>query len=98
MKLPKKTFDTKFKTQHGRCYYCGANLHFCKIEVDHKIPFSKSRDGRNTNLCLACSFCNNMKSDMSQREFHELMKIKHPDKLIRGMFYYQFINIGPYYE
>lgn len=98
MKLPRGTFKKFFEQQHGRCYYCGTNLHLCNIQVDHKKPFSKSRDGRNTNLCLSCDFCNSLKSDKSQSEFHQIMIEKHPDKLIRGMFYYQFINIGKYYE
>lgn len=98
MKLPPRTYQEKFNQQHGRCYYCGTNLNFCKVEIDHKVPFSLSRDGRKSNLCLTCSTCNRMKSNMSQREFHEVMMNRHPAKLIRGMFYYQFINIGKYYE
>ncbi len=93
MTLPRTTFNKKFNTQHGRCLYCGCNLNNCRIEIDHKIPFSKSKDGRNSNLWLVCYDCNRQKSDKYIYEFKIFIDENHPEKLIRGMFYFEFIGI-----
>lgn len=93
MKLPDRTFKEKMKIQRNRCFYCGEPLTNNKIEVDHKVPFSKSKDGRKSNLWLTCFHCNRIKSDKYIHEFKELCNNKYPEKLIRGLFYFQFINI-----
>jgi len=91
MKLPKRTLKEKFNRQHGRCYYCGCDL--IKFEIDHILPFSKYRNGTKNNLCLACLDCNHLKSDKELIEFKEILIKKYPYKLIRGMFYFEFIGI-----
>jgi len=91
MKLPKKTLNEKMKRQHGRCYYCGTDL--IKFEIDHILPFSKYRNGKNENLCLTCIECNRMKGDKELTEFKDILLGLFPYKLIRGMFYFEFIRI-----
>lgn len=93
MKLANRTFKKYFDKQHGRCYYCGYDLRLVKIEIDHIKPFSKSKDGTNKNLCLSCSLCNRMKSNLELYEFKQILSNKYPDRLIRGDFYFEFIRI-----
>ena len=97
MKLPKGTFKKHYARQRGRCYYCGESLITGNIEIDHIIPFSKSKDGTNKNICLTCVFCNRTKSDKNLYEFYHILKSSYPEKLIRNLFYFNFINI-PYYD
>lgn len=93
MNIGKRTFEEKFTNQHGRCYYCGEDLYSSKIEVDHIRPFSKYKDGRTVNLCLACYDCNRLKSDLDMIEFKLLVLRSYPYKLIRGFFYFEFIRL-----
>lgn len=95
MKLPPRTYSKKFNEQHGRCFYCGHLLSNGNIEIDHIIPFSISKNGQIANLCLSCGPCNRLKSHKSLNEFRNLILELMPEKLIRGMFYYEFINIYP---
>lgn len=89
MKLPPRTFKKKYEQQHGRCFYCAVLLSDVKFEIDHIIPYSKSRNGQVKNLCLACFDCNRAKSNKTLEDFKRLIQ----EKLIRGMFYFEFINI-----
>lgn len=93
MALSKKTFTEYITRQHGRCYYCGNILTEGFIHIDHINPFSKSKDGSKTNLCIACSHCNLLKSDLSIEKFYLKVIVKFPEKLIRGMFYFQFLGL-----
>ncbi len=92
MKLPNRTFLRKLKEQHYRCFYCGDLLNK-NIEIDHINPFSISRDGTNNNLCLCCYRCNREKSDKDLISYKQYISMNYPERLIRGMFYFQFINI-----
>ena len=94
MSLPKSTTKKKLKEQHGRCYYCGCFLEYVKIETDHIIPKSKGGSSCVSNFCLACKWCNRLKSDMLVREFYKLISEQYPNKLIRGYFYFEFLGLG----
>ena len=91
MKLGKRVLKHKMDRQHGKCYYCGCDL--IKFEIDHILPFSKYRNGKTENLCLACYGCNHLKSDKELLEFKQILIDRYPYKLIRGMFYFEFIGI-----
>jgi CRISPR/Cas system Type II protein with McrA/HNH and RuvC-like nuclease domain len=93
MKLSRKTFNEYFEKQHGRCYYCGNKLEKGFIHIDHINPFSKSRDGRKTNMCIACKHCNLLKSDLNIDDFYKKIVSRFPEKLIKNMFYFQFLRI-----
>lgn len=94
MKLPDRTYNEKWKSQHGRCFYCGVDLKsIANIEIDHIIPFSISKDGSKSNLCLCCKHCNRLKSNLLPEKFKEVVVESYPSKLIRGLFYYEFLDI-----
>lgn len=90
MQLSKRALIEKMNKQHGKCYYCGADL--IKFEIDHILPFSKYKNGTISNLCLSCPECNRLKSDKELVEFKDILLKHYPYKLIRGMFYFEFIN------
>ena len=91
MKLPIKTEVKLYNRQHGRCYYCGEQLG--SWEIDHILPFSKYKNGEVENLCLTCFECNHLKSKKELDEFKIFIEKNYPHKLIRGLFYFQFLEI-----
>ena len=58
-----------FNHSNGKCVYCGAKA----TEIDHVIP--KSSGGTNSvhNLVASCKSCNQMKSNLSLKEFGKLV-------------------------
>lgn len=59
---------------HGRCVYCGVNVHVRPgkplpdtATQDHFIPRSKGGHGGKGNLVLACNACNQAKGDLDPR-------------------------------
>ena len=61
--------------KHDRtCVYCGASN--VPLEVEHLIPRSKGGSDRISNLAIACTSCNQKKSNKSLEEF-----VKNPSKL-----------------
>ena len=65
----KKLRDFIFSRSNGKCSYCGAKAE----EIDHII--SRSNGGTNStyNLVAACKSCNQMKSNLSLKEFGKLV-------------------------
>lgn len=85
----------KMKEQHWRCFYCATPLFDIPTEVDHIIARSLGGDGTTANQCITCRQCNRTKGSRTLPEFKRYVELKSPEKLIRGMFYYEFINIYP---
>lgn len=95
MKLAERTFNKKVAKQHGRCFYCGELLSQGPIEIDHILPFSTHKNGQVNNLCLCCKSCNRLKGNKSLLEFKWEVERRCPVRLVRGMFYYEFLNLYP---
>jgi CRISPR/Cas system Type II protein with McrA/HNH and RuvC-like nuclease domain len=91
MKLPKGTLLHMIKRQKGKCYYCGDDL--IKFEIDHIFPFSKYKNGCNSNLCLACPDCNKVKKVLEPWNFWDLCLREYPEKLKDGEFYYERMKL-----
>ena len=58
-----------FSKTKGKCSYCGAKAE----EIDHIIPKSKGGTNSTYNLTPACRACNQMKSNLSLKEFGKKM-------------------------
>jgi len=58
-----------FSRSNGKCVYCGAKAE----EIDHVIPKSKGGTNSTYNLVASCKNCNQMKSNLSLKEFGKLM-------------------------
>ena len=67
--------DALYKTQGGKCMYCGRKVARDLFDVDHKTPFSRGGSDRLSNLQLLCRTCNTRKGDMSDGEFRKRYKL-----------------------
>lgn len=54
-----------FSRSNGKCVYCGAQAE----EIDHVIPRAKGGTNSVYNLVASCRACNQMKSNLSLKEF-----------------------------
>ena len=54
-----------FSRSNGKCVYCGAQAE----EIDHVIPRAKGGTNSVYNLAASCKACNQMKSNLSLKEF-----------------------------
>jgi len=66
----------------GHCAYCGRELEYRQMNVDHAIPLRSCGKDELENMLLACRSCNNYKSSMSIEELREMIE-KMPDTLMR---------------
>ena len=58
-----------FSKTNGRCSYCGAKAE----EIDHVIPRSSGGTNSVHNLVASCRACNQMKSNLSLKDFGKLV-------------------------
>lgn len=73
-KMPRKQVgkaeqEALFRSQDGRCNYCGRKLGMNYLHVDHKVPLARGGSIRLSNLQLLCSPCNTRKGGMTDGEF-----------------------------
>ncbi len=64
-----------YKSQNGRCFYCGCKLDKNDFHLDHIIP--KSRGGTSQgidNYVASCPDCNLLKSNRSVDEFRKYLE------------------------
>lgn len=62
---------------NGHCAYCGTELEYKEMEVDHIVPIAEwGEDNRMINLNPSCKLCNNFKRDKPLCDFRaELINI-----------------------
>ena len=58
-----------FSRSNGKCVYCGAKA----TEIDHVIPRSSGGTNSIYNLVASCKSCNQMKSNLTLKDFGKLM-------------------------
>ena len=58
-----------FSRSNGKCVYCGAQAE----EIDHVIPRAKGGTNSSYNLVASCKTCNQMKSNLSLKDFGKLV-------------------------
>ena len=58
-----------FNRSYGKCVYCGAKA----TEIDHVIPRSSGGTNSVHNLVASCKACNQMKSNLSLKDFGKKM-------------------------
>ena len=50
-----------YKMYDGRCAYCGAQITFRGMQIDHKIPLAINGEDTKENMLPACRTCRRIK-------------------------------------
>ena len=61
------------KTSTGTCWYCGLQVGFKNLTMDHVIPLSRGGRSTKDNLVPCCKACNNKKKSSLPVEWDEYM-------------------------
>ena len=61
------------KTSAGTCWYCGLQVGFKNLTMDHVIPLSRGGRSTKDNLVPCCKECNNKKKSSLPVEWDEYM-------------------------
>lgn len=84
-KLKKQERIDVYSKLNGHCAYCGCELEFKNMHIDHVIPLNGWKEkGTDTidNMLPACRSCNCYKNHMPLESFRSLVE-KMPDTLMR---------------
>lgn len=77
-KLTKDERMAVYEKTNGHCAYCGCELEYKDMQVDHVIPINGwSEQGSDTldNMLPACRSCNHYKSRSTLEGFRKMWKI-----------------------
>lgn len=95
--IPKKTRISLFEKYNHRCAYCGCELEYKDMQVDHVASVYANTDINNLmtekemysddNLLPACRQCNFYKSTMSVEEFRKRLSTTLIDNLRKDFNY-----------
>jgi len=61
------------KTSTGTCWYCGEQVGFKNLTMDHVIPLARGGRSTKDNLVPCCKECNNKKKNSLPVEWDEYM-------------------------
>jgi 5-methylcytosine-specific restriction enzyme A len=70
----RKTRWWQQKTASGKCYYCGRQVGFANLTMDHVIPLSRGGASTRDNLVPCCKECNNKKKHSLTVEWEEYLR------------------------
>lgn len=86
MAIAKAVRERTYQKFGGRCAYCGNNIEYKNMQVDHYLPQCKEKYYRKRckkdvhaeeNLMPACRRCNHYKRARTVKQFRELLKTLH---------------------
>ena len=83
--LPKSVRIAVYQKCNGHCAYCGCDLQYKDMQVDHVIPLNGwNEQGTDTvdNMLPACRSCNHYKSRSTLEGFRKMVEAM-PDTLMR---------------
>jgi 5-methylcytosine-specific restriction endonuclease McrA len=60
-----------YKKCNGRCAYCGTDIEYKEMQIDHIVSISRNGPDQKTNLLPACRSCNASKATYTIREFRQ---------------------------
>jgi len=66
-----KTRQKTWEKLPGRCWYCGRELTYAGMYVEHQTPRRRGGGSRIENLVPACTLCNNRKGSRTVAEFRQ---------------------------
>ena len=92
--LPKNFREQVYQKYNGHCAYCGCELEYKDMQVDHVISVY-GKDGSNDlyNLMPACRMCNFYKSTFTVDEFRKNLETLH-ERLRKPFIYRLALKYG----
>ena len=82
-KLTKAERQEVYDKCGGHCAYCGCEIAFKEMQVDHVVPIAWNKGADELyNMLPACRSCNNYKSSLSIDEFRACIE-RFPEILMR---------------
>ena len=76
--IPKKVREQVYKKYNGHCAYCGCEIDYKDMQVDHVIPvYWHGGASSIENYMPACRACNFYKSTETIEEFRESLSTLH---------------------
>ena len=70
----RKTRWWQQKTAAGTCWYCGQQVGYANLTMDHVIPLARGGRSTKDNLVPCCKECNNKKKSLLPVEWSEYME------------------------
>ncbi len=67
----RKTRWWQQQTASGCCHYCGKEVGFAALTMDHLLPLSKGGRSSKENIVACCKECNSLKKSMMPIEWDE---------------------------
>lgn len=81
-KLTKKERQEVYERCNGHCAYCGCELEYKDMQVDHIFPLRKGGADEMDNMLPACRSCNHYKSTLDVEAFRSYIS-RIPARLMR---------------
>lgn len=96
MKISKEDRLKVYSKYGGRCAYCGKDIEYEDMQIDHLIPQCRAEDGKVSwdevnsfsNLMPSCRQCNHYKRANSLEQFRNALETI-PTKLYRDNYIYR---------
>lgn len=59
----------QYKSQKGKCWWCGKKVKLEKCHVDHRIPINRGGSNNPNNIVISCPHCNMSRGDKLPHEW-----------------------------
>ncbi len=87
-----------YQKYNGKCAYCGCDIEFKKMQVDHFYPQHLTRPiefeiNHGSNLMPSCQKCNNHKSGMTIEMWRKELE-RHSDMLLKSAQFLRAVKFG----
>ena len=86
--IPKKVREKVYQMYNGRCAYCGTEIAYKDMQVDHATPLRIGGADDITNFMPACRSCNHYKATFDIEGFRNYLSNIHK-RLVRDSVPYQ---------
>ena len=87
-KLSKDEREVVYQKMDGHCAYCGCELKYDEMQIDHIIPLRKGGADTLENMLPACRSCNHYKSTLDLEDFRTMIE-RMPETLMRDSVTYK---------
>lgn len=89
--IPKKIRLQVYEMCGGHCAYCGCELQYKDMQVEHVNPISLCGSDTIDNMLPSCRSCNHYKSTLNLEDFREYVSTLH-NRMLRDSVNYRTLN------